>query len=270
MMNGGGGGGGGVGGGRSGQLNPWQQQDEQDRRWQNMSYEMDQMKQQGRYPRTGGEFQDIIIRHGLYPQRPLPGAMAEKTMEFDEFMNLCGNRGWTLMVDYEAKTLPDAPRKCDGCSLRGARMRCSNCGETYCSTTCQKKEWKDHRQICCMAGKGEARKLPPLMTWDEYDAKVLLKKKKEPTKTARKPPSTATAPAPVDDPVMAPNLGSEGPSYSEMAKRDADSAEKGPGKNAKKNAKKREKAKAAKAQSGSVAEGEVSVPEVLPAYANVD
>jgi hypothetical protein len=138
-------------------------------------------------------------------------------------------------------------------------MRCSNCGETYCSATCQKKDWKDHRSICNMAGRRQVRTAPPLFSWEEYDARVLGKR-------------TSFTPAGPSARV--------GASSSYSAPEPVTTRAPGAGKNAKKNKKKREKAKAEKAaaapQSGGgegVAEEEekeTAVETVLPAYADVD
>jgi hypothetical protein len=241
------------------QLGHGNSQDEQDRRWQNMAYESTQLKDQGKEPATGGEIQALIVKHGLQPICPLRRSDAQRNMRFDEFMNICGNRGWQLMDEYEAMHQPDAPRKCDCCGVRGAQMRCYNCGETYCNTVCQTKEWKIHRKICCMAGRDDdLRRMPELYTWEEYDVRVL-----------RKRPSTSSAASDVRPEVLAAVRSA----FVSAPKKNG-----GAGKNAKKNKKKREKAKAeraaASAHDGSPEGNEAAAPvddiAALPAYADID
>lgn len=207
-------------------INAVSQQDEQDRRWQNMTYEIEQLKEQGREPTTGTGYQKLLIKHGLQPDKPLPAHIASKPMGFDQFMEKCGRYGWSILPEYEAQGQPDAPRRCDGCGQRGAVMRCDNCGEFYCNATCQRKGWKDHRELCGMAGRGEPTSLPELLSSEEYEAKIL-----RPTAT------------------FAQNVTAER-SQAPMAARAPAS---GNGKNAKKNKKKREKAKAAKAEAANSA-----------------
>ena len=190
------------------------QQDEQDRRWQNMSYEIEKLKEVGRDPNTGTGFQKILIKHGLQPQKPLPPHIGSQNMQFDVFMEKCGRYGWSLLSTYEAQAQPDAPRRCDGCKVRGATMRCANCGEFYCSDACQRKGWRDHRDICGMAGRTKPRSMPQLMSSEDYQNRIL------------KPSGAGTM-----QNVVAPRRSSSSQ-----------------GKNAKKNKKKREAAKAAKAE----------------------
>jgi hypothetical protein len=155
------------------QLGGFSQHDEEDCGWENLSYEMEQLKEAGKQGFTGGEIQALIVKHGMQPTHPLTDSVARRSMKFEEFMKICGSRGMTLMTKFEAMTLPDAPRKCNCCSKRGARMRCSNCGDTYCNSACQKKEWKDHRPVCRQAGRDHVcRALPKLFSWDEYDYRV--------------------------------------------------------------------------------------------------
>jgi hypothetical protein len=240
------------------------QQDEQDRRWTNVSYELEQLKEQGQEPTTGGQFQALMKRHGLQPQHPLPSALENKVMQFDEYMNKSGKRGWTMLVTYEAMTQPDAPRKCDCCGTRGARMRCSNCGETYCNPACQKKEWKHHLETCNIAGRRQIRTVPPILTWEEYDIKVLGRR---PSSSNAARGFVASAPTPRPAPTPATRL----------TPTTANSPPAGAGNNAKKNKKKREKAKAerAAASSGGVnaekkEEEPVATVLSLPPYADVD
>lgn len=81
------------------------------------------------------------------------------------------------MDSYEAQNEPDAPAQCDCCEKRGATMRCASCGEFYCNTACQKKDWKDHKPVCNAASalSPPGNKMPGLYSAGDYDVIVLGK-----------------------------------------------------------------------------------------------
>jgi hypothetical protein len=227
---------------------PEHQQEEQDRRWANMCYEQDRLKAEGREPSTGAAWEAQLLRHGFAVARPLSAADAAAPMKFDVFSQVAG--GWTMIESYEAQGEPDAPRMCDQCKVRGAKMRCSNCGEYYCNADHARQHWNKHREICHMAGRREPMSVPPTISEETYAVNVLGKR---PTAAAGRPERSAGWSAAMMAAYVAP-LTNPAPKP-------------GSGKNAKKNKKKREKAKAAKA---SGEEGSAEGASAGPAYENVD
>jgi hypothetical protein len=208
-----------------GTVSPKMQQDESGRRQANLEYERERLEAAGQGPITGAEWQALFRRHGFEPERQLSDAMAHQPMSYDVFTSRIVS--CRMLTTYAAQGQPDAPRKCDHCNVRGATMRCSNCGEYYCSADHARRDWSAHREICWKAGPRRPRTVPPTMDEEDYAVRVLGK---PPLVEPR--PVTATAAAAAAAPLPAAVAAAE--------------PAPGMGKNSKKNKKKREKAKAAK------------------------
>eukprot|EP00878_Enallax_costatus_P002015 GHUV01002179.1.p1 GENE.GHUV01002179.1~~GHUV01002179.1.p1 ORF type:complete len:342 (+),score=85.16 GHUV01002179.1:148-1026(+) len=159
-----------------------QQQDSQDRRWRNFCAYMDNLEDQGRHPDTGETFLAAFKRYGLVSSTPLPQRMYHQKMDFPGFMSAIG--GYTMKATgFEAENEPDAPAKCDKCKKQGAKLRCSLCGEWYCSVACQKQDWRAHRRTCELAAGPRApdrmpKTAPPLWSADKYADRFGLQRPK--------------------------------------------------------------------------------------------
>lgn len=86
-----------------------------------MSYAVDQLKAQGKEPKTCQEWVDVLARYGFDPVNRISAAQRARPMRFDQFMAAAGGFGGNRS-SYAAKGEPDAPSKCEGCRQQGAGM----------------------------------------------------------------------------------------------------------------------------------------------------
>jgi hypothetical protein len=108
-------------------------QEENDRRWERMEADLAKEK------KTMGAFSDILLQYGFKLPTPVPDAELSKEGDFGEFMNAYGSQGTDVVAAQ--------PGKCEECR-KDAAMKCTQCGERYCSRECQKKAWPSHRKVC--------------------------------------------------------------------------------------------------------------------------
>jgi hypothetical protein len=125
-----------------------QSQDESDRRWRNMCAYTATAK-----PLTGSDWLMAFRRYGFEPAAQVPAAKLRTGMDFPTWLSACGGCS-DPSPTYPAQGEPDAPVKCDLCEQTGATMRCSWCGEWYCSQACFVQDWPKHKPICMQAANG--------------------------------------------------------------------------------------------------------------------
>jgi hypothetical protein len=94
----------------------------QDRRWRNLAYAIDVLKEQGKEPQTCQQYLDVFAQYGWFPFNQPTAAQRARKMRFDQLMTVCG--GVDKVDDYPAKGEPDAPPKCEGCRQKGGSDRC--------------------------------------------------------------------------------------------------------------------------------------------------
>lgn len=93
----------------------------QDRRWRNLAYAIDALKEQGKEPQTCQEYLEVFAKYGWVPAQQPSAAQRARKMRFDQLMAVCG--GVNSVDDYPAKGEPDAPAKCEGCRQQGGSGR---------------------------------------------------------------------------------------------------------------------------------------------------
>jgi len=118
-------------------------QEENDRRWERMEADLAKDQQ----PRTMAAFSDMLLQYGFKLPTPVPADELSKEGLFGEFMNAYGSQGVDIVSDHEVKRAPDEHPKCEECG-KDAGMKCTQCGERYCSQECQKKAWPTHKKNC--------------------------------------------------------------------------------------------------------------------------
>lgn len=123
-------------------------QEENDRRWERMEADLEKLPKE-QQPKTMGAFSDMLLQYGFKPPTPVPTDELSKEGNFADFMNAYGSQGMDLVSDFEMKESPHQPQhpKCEECR-KDAAMKCTQCGEHYCSRQCQKKAWPSHKTIC--------------------------------------------------------------------------------------------------------------------------
>lgn len=115
-------------------------QEENDLRWERLEADL------SKKTLTMGAFSEMVLQYGFKLPKPVPADELSKEGDFVEFMNAYASQGMDVVKDYEEKPQPHTP-KCEKCG-KDADMKCTQCGERYCSRECQRKAWPAHKKVC--------------------------------------------------------------------------------------------------------------------------